>query len=316
MTKVSNMIQKKSFKIMSACLALLLVISCITWNATKVHAQELNIKRANITTFANANGNAKILTSGAIGVFIKTTGNDITNDKFQGANVKWEYSSNGWKLADGEKQVLYKGENGDQTVAAYYPYRAGAIDDKSQMDISVSTVQTDATYLNEDLLYDSYSDGKLTNPVSFDFKHLLSQVIVTVTGNGAEVTNTDIQSVQIGKVYTSAKASLHQGSIVDGSFTNKNDITLCEVEANKTYKALVIPGEYTSIDVIITMKDGRVFKTTVSCPLISENGTETGFASGTQYNITLKVGQDIVTIGNITATDWTLYENTRHLETD
>lgn len=316
MTKVSNMIHKKSFKIMSACLALLLVISGITWNATKVHAQELNIKGANITTFANANGNTTTLTSGAIGVFIKTTGNDITNDKFQGTNVKWEYSGNGWKLADSEKQVLYKGENGEQTVAAYYPYRAGAIDDNSQMDISVSSVQTNATFLNEDLLYDSYSDGKLTNPVSFDFKHLLSQVVVTVNGNGTEVTNTEIQSVQIGKVYTSAKASLHQGSIVDGTLTDQNEITLCEMEADKTYKALVIPGEYTSIDVTITMKDGRVFKTTVSCPLISESGTETGFASGTQYNITLKVGQDIVTIGNITATEWSHYINTGALETD
>lgn len=309
-------IKSKQFRILASLLTVVLVASCITWNAAKVHAQELNVKGANITTFANANGNTTTLTSGAIGVFTKTTGNDITNDKFQGTNVKWEYSGNGWKLADGEKQVLYKGENGEQTVAAYYPYRAGAIDDNSQIDISVSTVQTNATYLNEDLLYDSYSDGKLTNPVSFDFKHLLSQVVVSVTGNGTEVTNTEVQSVQIGKVYTSAKASLHQGSIVDGSFTNQSDITLCEVEADKTYKALVIPGEYTSIDVTITMKDGRVFKTTVSCPLISENGTETGFASGTQYNITLKVGQDIVTIGNITATDREHFGSVYYLETE
>lgn len=309
-------IKSKQFRILASLLTVVLVASCITWNAAKVHAQELNVKGANITTFANANGNTTTLTSGAIGVFTKTTGNDITNDKFQGTNVKWEYSGNGWKLADGEKQVLYKGENGEQTVAAYYPYRAGAIDDNSQIDISVSTVQTNATYLNEDLLYDSYSDGKLTNPVSFDFKHLLSQVVVSVTGNGTEVTNTEVQSVQIGKVYTSAKASLHQGSIVDGSFTNQSDITLCEVEADKTYKALVIPGEYTSIDVTITMKDGRVFKTTVSCPLISENGTETGFASGTQYNITLKVGQDIVTIGNITTTDWEHFGSVYNLETE
>ena len=43
------------------------------------------------------------------------------------------------------------------------------------------------------------------------------------------------------------------------------------------------------------MSDGRVFATTL---------TEREFKSGYQYNIKLKVGQDKVELGGITATEW------------
>ena len=43
------------------------------------------------------------------------------------------------------------------------------------------------------------------------------------------------------------------------------------------------------------MSDGRVFATTL---------TEQEFKSGYQYNIKLKVGQDKVELGGITAVEW------------
>ena len=47
------------------------------------------------------------------------------------------------------------------------------------------------------------------------------------------------------------------------------------------------------------MNSGKVFTTTVSLATV-DNQLE----AGTQYNIKLQVGQDIVTIGGITAESW------------
>ena len=54
------------------------------------------------------------------------------------------------------------------------------------------------------------------------------------------------------------------------------------------------------------MSDGRVFATTL---------TEREFKSGYQYNIKLKVGQDKVELGDITAAPW-VAENGGNLETE
>ena len=45
------------------------------------------------------------------------------------------------------------------------------------------------------------------------------------------------------------------------------------------------------------MEDNRVFTTTVTCP-------DGKLEAGTQYNIKLKIGQDVVVLGGITATPW------------
>ena len=55
------------------------------------------------------------------------------------------------------------------------------------------------------------------------------------------------------------------------------------------------------------MSDGRVFATTL---------TEQEFKSGYQYNIKLKVGQDKVTLGDITAASWGTPVDGGDLETE
>ena len=61
-----------------------------------------------------------------------------------------------------------------------------------------------------------------------------------------------------------------------------------------TYEALIIP-QTAAPKITIEMSDGRIFATTL---------TEQEFVSGTQYNIKLKIGQDVVVLGGITATPW------------
>ena len=49
----------------------------------------------------------------------------------------------------------------------------------------------------------------------------------------------------------------------------------------------------------ITMDDARVFKTTINLATVGNK-----LEAGTQYNIALQIGQDKVTLGEITASPW------------
>ena len=74
---------------------------------------------------------------------------------------------------------------------------------------------------------------------------------------------------------------------------------------NASFEALILP-QTAAPKLTIEMSDGRVFATTL---------TEQEFKSGYQYNIKLKVGQDKVTLGDITAAPW-VADNGGNLETE
>jgi len=75
---------------------------------------------------------------------------------------------------------------------------------------------------------------------------------------------------------------------------------------------LVIPmASCTSLPITITMEDARVFKTTINLATV-ENMLE----AGVQYNIKLQIGQDKVTLGEITASSWGSPVDSGQLETE
>ena len=71
-------------------------------------------------------------------------------------------------------------------------------------------------------------------------------------------------------------------------------------KVNGNYEVLVIPmPSCQSFPMVITMSSGRVFKATISL-----DNVESKLAGGTQYTIKLQIGQDEVTLGEITADSW------------
>ena len=65
-------------------------------------------------------------------------------------------------------------------------------------------------------------------------------------------------------------------------------------------EVLVVPmEECLSFPIVITMESGRVFSANISLANV-DNKLE----GGTQYTITLQIGHDTVTIGDISAASW------------
>ena len=274
-------IKTKQFKITALVLALVLTVSCVMMNATKVHAQELEINNANVQTFSGAGitDDGKLVgtsdTYATMRVFITSRSPET---KYQATNAKWEHNGTSWVS---ETTVLYEGTGSTQQIYACAPYAADAADGvipvnaSEQIDWLVATA-TDLT----------------SSDVNLTMTHAMAKLVLVPTF-GTEVENTGIAEIEVGNMYASGDLS-----ITDNSWSNLSDANTILVMENS--ELLVIPmAQCTSFPVTITMEDGRVFTTTVSLATV-DNKLE----AGTQYNIALQVGQDKVTLGSITAEKW------------
>ena len=281
-------IETKQFKITAFVLALVLTVSCVLWNTTKVHA--LEITGANTEGYTILGGGTLAdgkLTNASIGVYV--TGGSA--DKYNGANIKWTHDGSGW---DSKTDVLYEGANSQQKISAYYPYienyTSGGVTFNLTAEQSADTMKAD------DLLYAAATE--LSNArTAINFTHLMTKLNVEVTSLGSEVEDGD----EINKVEISDLAKAATFYPENGTLTADNELTGSTVAYNNgtTYEALVFPTECSSVTVKVTLNSGKVFTTTVDLATV-DNQLE----SGVQYNIKFQVGQDVVTIGSITASPW------------
>lgn len=281
------MIKTKRFKIIAAVLALVLVISCILWNATRVHALEITgANTEGYTVFGGGTITDGKLTDASIGVYVT---DDSQNDKYSISNMKWTHDGTSWSS---ESRVLYEGTYSTQKISAYYPYVENYTSGGIGYDLTA--IQTEDTMKNDDLLYAAEKDLTAAE-TDLTFKHLMSKLSVNVTGIGTEVDSTaTVSMVEIGGLATTATFYPENGNLTVGSDLSGTTVAC---ESSTTYDALVFPANYSTLTVTVTMSNGQVFSTTVNCP-------EGGFTSGYQYTVTLRVGQDQVILGGITADLW------------
>ena len=281
-------IKTKQFKITALVLALVLTVSCVLWNTTKVHA--LEITGANTEGYTVLGGGTLAdgkLTNASIGVYV--TGGSA--DKHNGANIQWTHDGSRW---DSDTDVLYEGANSQQKISAYYPYiknyTSGGVTFNLTAEQSADTMKAD------DLLYAAATE--LSNArTDINFTHLMTKLNVEVTSLGSEVEDGD----KINKVEISDLAKAATFYPENGTLTADNELTGSTVAYNNgtTFEALVFPTACSSVTVKVTMNSGKVFTTTVSLATVDYK-----LDFGVQYNIKLQVGQDVVTIGGITAESW------------
>ena len=301
-------IQTKQFKITALVLALVLTLSCVFYNTTKVHAQELEIKNTSIQTFAGGGAvdNGKLVgvdgNPAEIGVFV-TGGSE---DKYNAFNVKWTHDGTNWTS---DSPILYEGENSQQKIYAMYPYNEEYSEDKivGGYAISIEPNQKD----NQQIDY-LYSEPLIVvgDDVSLTMNHLLTKLVLNVE-LGTEVEEGDkIAKVEVKEMYEKSYWWAE-----DDTWYHRSAKTTISMKRNSdtSFEALVLPicgcndnDSCTSFPVVITMESGKVFKTDIMCPAVKmvDDHYVYGLAQGYQYNINLQVGQDVVALGNITATFW------------
>ena len=295
-------LKTKQFKITAFVLAVVLTLSCVFWNSTKVHA--LEIDGANVQTFnLDGSSTSSALTSGSFSLFFNCGTDD--DSKFVADCEKWTYTDGKWqfdKTGTDTEQLLWKGGNAEVEWIATYPYRGhqySHITDASigGMEEQVPADQTDKAKWNGfDVLWASgtTTDGSL----DINFKHLYTKFSVNLTYGTEVADGVTVKSVTIGRTYivrhfNYATATWGE-TMLDITDINALGLDTATNGYDATYEALIIP-QTAAPKITIEMSDGRIFATTL---------TEQEFVSGTQYNIKLKIGQEVVVLDNITATPW------------
>ena len=294
-------LKTKQFKITAFVLAVVFTLSCVFWNSTKVHA--LEIDGANVQTFnLDGSSTSSALTSGSFSLFFNCGTDD--DSKFVADCEKWTYTDGKWqfdKTGTDTEQLLWKGGNAEIKWIAAYPYRdhqySHVAGEHGGMDEKVPADQTDKAKWSEfDVLWASgtTTDGSL----DINFKHLYTKFSVNLTYGTEVADGVTVKSVTIGGTYIVRNfnyASQTWGiTLSDITDINALGLDTATNGYDATYEALIIP-QTAAPKITIEMSDGRIFATTL---------TEQEFVSGTQYNIKLQVGQDVVVLGGITATPW------------
>ena len=214
-------------------------------------------------------------------------------DKYNANNVEWIHDGTNWHS---NSTMLYEGEN-KQKICALSPYVDGA---------SAEGVTITADGVTDYLVASRTSIT--SNPVDICMSHALTKLVLQPTF-GNEVTDQTIASVEVGGMYASGTLNIKENSWSD---QGEATATLSMNKVNGNYEVLVIPmPSCQSFPMVITMSSGRVFKATISL-----DNVESKLAGGTQYTITLQVGQDTVAIGGITADSWGTPVDSGDLETE
>ena len=255
---------------------------------------------------------AGTLTSGSLSFFFNNNSGD--NGRYVADCEKWTYKNGKWQFDEtgiDNQQLLWKGAGNAIPWIATYPYRGhqySHITDASigGMEEQVPADQTDETkWTGFDVLWATGTAKSST--IEIGFKHLYTKFSVNLT-YGTEVDETQtIESVTVGGTYIVRNFN-YASQIWGIALSDITDIKALALETpnyidandeskgtyNASFEALILP-QTAAPKLTIKMSDGRVFATTL---------TEQEFKSGYQYNIKLKVGQDKVELGGITAAEW------------
>ena len=211
--------------------------------------------------------------SAHMGVFV--TGGSA--DKYNATNMHWQHDGDHW---DCTRTVLFEGASSQQKIYAYSPF---FFDSTGSIAVNASE-QTD-------WLVASATD-LTSSVVNLTMTHALAKLVLKPTF-GTELTSQTITSVKVEGMYASGTLN-----VFDNTWSDLPEANTILAMANN--ELLVIPmASCTSLPITITMEDARVFKTTINLATV-ENMLE----AGVQYNIALQIGQDKVTLGDITASPW------------
>lgn len=252
-----------------------------------------------------------------LGLFVDNSDNDIYTYnnvymKKDGSGTWASYESDGttpWMM-------LWQSESATVNVTAYAPYDATATLDGTITGTVESDQTTEENGWKSDALYakstvtpnapdtskDIYYDGN-TQKLNVKMNHALSKLTVNIR-YGTEMTQggttPSLTSVTLGGTLTGYSLELADGGV--NASGNKPDIMMMLSDAtatnyDKSAEAILVP-QAAAFTITVTV-DGRTFV---------YNNADFTFDEGSAYTLNLLVGKDIVNIGDITASSWTINE--------
>lgn len=193
--------------------------------------------------------------------------------------------------------VLFENNGEKQQIAAYYPYNEN-LGTGNVYSITLPEAYGE-DYENYDYLYGEYAQLS-DNPATIALNHLMAKVTVNIQATGTEIGGDNVKSISLMNVPRSASWTVPT-STLSGLGTANQMTTLYANDTNNdqtvdNYVGYALPDAATTLGIRVTMNSGRSFA--AQAPIAG------GLASGNHYLISMKLGKDAVTVGNITIGDW------------
>ena len=199
----------------------------------------------------------------------------IQNDDFVYAENKQMTFNDGVFAGD----LLWYPEGNDKSqIVAYYPYREG----NTPTSFSVEADQTTG-YGASDLMAASNKDVLPTvNTITMNFKHLLTKLVINVT----KEVEANITSIALKGSIPTATLDLAALTVTADANVAATNITAQVVEANKTYRALIVP-QTVALTLEVATSDGKT---------LPQKLTSTTLAQGGQYSVNIRVLPDDIEV--------------------
>ena len=199
----------------------------------------------------------------------------IQNDDFVYAENKQMTFNDGVFAGD----LLWYPEGNDKSqIVAYYPYREG----NTPTSFSVEADQTTGSGAS-DLMAASNKDVLPTaNTITMNFKHLLTKLVINVT----KEVEANITSIALKGSIPTATLDLAALTVTADANVAATNITAQVVEANKTYRALIVP-QTVALTLEVATSDGKT---------LSQKLTSTTLAQGGQYSVNIRVLPDDIEV--------------------
>lgn len=241
--------------------------------------------------------NTTTLTDGELGLYITKNGDKNIIDKYLCNNAQFTYN-NGWSCGT---TYYWAADNATIDYVAYHPYQSSISGNFISWDV------TNQSSGNLDLLYQNASNvaNTVSHSIDITLGHVCSKLVVNVSKLGSEIAEgKTISSIKIGGLKAKGNFYLfadsnngHDAGSWDPD-VNPADIGMKSITANEgmnsTYEAILIP-QTAPFTLTISLSNNSEYQLAVPSH---------AFAAGTCYTLTMQVGQDKVTIGNITQTPW------------
>ena len=175
--------------------------------------------------------------------------------------------------------LLWYPEGNDKSqIVAYYPYREG----NTPTSFSVEADQTTG-YGASDLMAASNKDVLPTvNTITMNFKHLLTKLVINVT----KEVEANITSIALKGSIPTATLDLAALTVTADANVAATNITAQVVEANKTYRALIVP-QTVALTLEVATSDGKT---------LSQKLTSTTLAQGGQHSVNIRVLPDDIEV--------------------
>lgn len=251
--------------------------------------------------------NTATLTDGELGLYITKNEEKTLVGKYLCNNAKFTASTTAtgtsWTCST---TYYWASDNATINYFAYFPFQGteGTAATSLPWDTSTQTGVGDGGYDPLDLLYVNGSATNTANDhgIKITLGHVCSKLIVNVSKLGSEVDQSaTVSSIKLGGIYPKGDFNLSGENAgtwtVDENTTG--DITMNKLGTqatgmNSTFESIIIP-QTAPFSLTITLSNNATYKLSIPSHI---------FVKGTCYTLTMQVGQDKVTIGNITQTPW------------